>query len=549
MLKANKPTVFSRGIKTIYKDLKFSNSARLAVLNGASKLHDAVSVTLGPKGRTVLMEQKYNFPKITKDGYTIAQELSFVDKYENMGAQLLKDVTSKSNLESGDGTTTSTVLAYNILKNAIQNVATGANPTEVRIGIQAAIDEVIKFLESNKKQISSNEELKQIAIISSNGDTELGEIIAKAVNEVGKDGIISVENGHKVVDELEIKKGLRFNEGFIKPAFGNISSEKAKVTLENPLILLHKGELRDAQHILPALSFAQQSSRPLLIVTEAMEGDALAIALLNKLRNQVHVVVVKAPGFGDARTEYLEDFSAATGATVLDPQVGEIASAASKELFGSSASAVIASKETVIIEGAGSKENVDSRIEAIRTKLEQKDIRIGERDSLKERLAKLTSGAAVIKVGGVSQFIVKEKKDRLDDALGATHSALQTGFLPGGGVALLKASEHLKSIKFDSLSFDAKLGISIVQSALTSPFDKILSNSGIEHGHIKSKLLDSFSKGVNAQTGEIVDMYEAGIVDPMGSVKGALLNSAGVTSLLSSAEVAITNVLGEKEGF
>lgn len=534
----------------MHNEIKFSDSARLAVLKGASKLHDAVSVTLGPKGRTVLMEQKYAFPKITKDGYTIAQELSFQNKYENMGAQLLKDVTSKSNLESGDGTTTSTVLAFNILQEAIKNVATGANPTELRIGVQLAVEESLKFLNSQKREITSDDQLKQIAVISSNGDEELGGLIASAVNEVGKDGIISIESGNKVEDELIVQKGLRFNEGFIKPQFGDLQNPNSKVTLENPLIFLHKGELRNAQHILPALSHAQRESRPLLIITEGLEGDALAIAVLNKLRGQVNVIAVKAPGYGDSRVDYLGDLSSATGATLIDPEISEIPSSASSELFGSSSSVVISPKETLIINGKGSEESVGSRVAEIREQLEnKKGLGVGDRDTLKERLAKLTSGAAVIKAGGVSQLIVKEKKDRLDDALSSTYSALQTGFVPGGGVALLKAGEHLKTVEFPNISFDTRLGVNIVRNSLSSPFNKILANSGIESGHIKSKLTGSFSTGVNAQTGEVVDMYEAGIVDPFGSVKSALLNSSGVTSLLSSAEVAITNVLGEKEGF
>jgi len=539
-----------RGIKTVHKDLKFSNSARIAVLKGAEKVYNAVSVTLGPKGRNVLMEQTYNFPKITKDGYSIAQELTFSNKYENMGCQLLKDVTNKSNIESGDGTTTSTVLAYNIFSNSLRHVSTGANPTEIRTGVQLAINKVIEYLENQKQTVTSSEQMKQIAIVSSNGDEKLGGLIAEAVKEVGKDGIVTIESGNTLEDELRVSKGLRFDQGFINPNFGDVSRPSSKVELQNPLILLYKGDLKSSQDILPALSHSQRTKRPLLLITENLSGDALAIAVLNKIRGQIQMVAVKAPGYGEHREEYFKDLEAATGSKLLDPDTGEVASTATKHHFGSAASVVVSPKETIIIDGKGEKEIIDERINNIKTKLQDPKTSFSDSEQLKSRLAKLKGGAAVIRPGGVTHFEVKEKKDRLDDALSSTYSALKSGFLPGGGVALLKASSELEKADFGDISFDTKRGVDIVKKALSTPFNKILSNSGIEGDHLKGQLYSKgFSHGINAQTGELVDMYEAGIIDPFSTIKSALTNASGVTSLLSTTEVAITSVLGEKEGF
>lgn len=539
-----------RGIKTVHKDLKFSNSARIAVLRGAEKVYNAVSITLGPKGRNVLMEQKYNFPKITKDGYSIAQELSFNNRFENMGCQLLKDVTNKSNLESGDGTTTSTVLAYNILSNSLRRVSVGANPTEIRKGVQLAINKVIEYLDSQKENITSSNQMKQIAIVSSNGDRELGGLIADAVEQVGKDGIVTIENGNKLEDELVVSKGLRFDQGFINPQFGDLSKPSSKVEFENPLILLYKGELRNSQDILPPLSHAQRAKRPLLIIAESLTGDALAITILNKLRGQVEVVAVKAPGYGDHRTEYFHDLEAATGSKILDPETGDVASTATKDSFGSASSIVVSPKETIIINGKGEVSKVEERIDLIEKALEDPTTTVSDSQQLQKRLSKLKGGAAIIRPGGSTHFEVKEKKDRLDDALSSTKAALRSGFLPGGGVALLKASEELGKTDFSDVSFDTKQGIDIVKRALGSPFNKILENSGLEGDQLKSKLEGkSFSYGINAQTGELVDLYEAGIIDPFSTIKSALVNASGVTSLLSTTEVAITSVLGEKEGF
>lgn len=540
---------FTRGIKTIHKELKFGNEARLAVLRGATTLHDAVAVSLGPKGRNALMEQKYNAPRITKDGVSIAEEIVVADKFENMGAQLFKDITQKANAESGDGTTSSTVLAHAILSDAIKKVSTGSDANSIRKGVQAGVQRVVDYLESQKKTITGGEELKQIAAISCNGDAHLGDLIAKAVEAVGLEGIITIEKGNTVEDKLEVKKGFRFNEGFIDAKFGDLRNPKKKIELENPLILLHKGDIKQAQHILPILSHAQREKRPVLVICENLGGDALAISILNKIRGQVNIVAVRAPGFGDARTDYFSDLEAVTGATLTDPNAGTIASTATKHLFGSASSVSISSTETVIVGGNGPQQAVELRVEEIRARLENdKTLGLGDKDQMKERLAKLTSGAAVVQVGGASQMEVKEKKDRLDDALNSTYSALKNGIVPGGGVALLKSSVALEGAETD-LNFDEMLGLDIVKKSLSAPFDRILANSGLTGADYKRKLDGSFSTGVDATTGEVVDMYDAGVIDPLNTVKSALTNAAGVTSLLATTEVAITNVLGKIEGF
>jgi chaperonin GroEL len=495
------------------------------------------------------MEQKYNAPKITKDGVSIAEEVKISDRFEDLGAQLLKDITQKANSESGDGTTASTVLAYSILSEAIKRVSSGCDANDVRKGVLLATNKVVEYLETVKKEVSSGEELKQIAVVSCNGDEHLGSLISDAVEAVGKDGIISIEKGNKMVDELEVKKGIRFNEGFINPQFGNLKNPNTKVELENPLILLHRGDIKHSQHILPSLSHAQREGRPLLIISEGLYGDALAIALLNKLRGQVNVVAVRAPGFGDARIDYFHDLEAATGATLVDIETGVVASTATRQLFGGASSVTVSANETVIVGGKGDPEAVNERVEIMRHRLDQQDLSVGDREQMSERLAKLTSGAAVVRVGGGSQLEVKEKKDRLDDALGATYSALKNGFVPGGGVALFKASKALESMDTEGLSFDTKVGLQVVQKALAEPFNRILSNSGIDGSILLSRLGTEFSIGVDARTGEVVDMYQAGIIDPFNTVKGSLTNAAGVTSLLATTEVAIIRVLGNIEGF
>lgn len=540
----------TRGIKTVHNELKFGNDARLSILRGASKLHDAVAISLGPSGRNALIEQVYNMPKITKDGVSIAEDVGLSDKFESLGAELLKDITQKANSESGDGTTSSTVLAYVILNESIKKVSSGCDANAIRRGVMLATTAVVEHLESLKRPVTEGDELKQVAVISCNGDEKLGSLISDAIQEVGKDGIITVESGSKLVDELEVKRGLRFNEGFINANFGDVKNPSAKVELVNPLILLQKGELRNSQHILPALSHAQREGRPLLVIADDFGGDAMAIALLNKLRGQVNVVGVRPPGFGDARADYFGDLEAATGATLVDRDQGLVASTASKEVFGSASSVTISSTETVIVDGKGDPSRIAERVEIIRARLEDQSLAVGDRQQLNERLAKLTSGAAVVRVGGGSQLEVKEKKDRLDDALGSTYSALKGGIVPGGGIALYKASKVLDHLKADDISFDTKVGIEIVQKALSAPFERILSNGGLDLSSLKSKIADGdFSFGVNARTGEVVDMYEAGIVDPFNTVKSSLVNAAGVTSLLATTEVAIVRVLGNIEGF
>lgn len=538
-----------RGIKTVHSELRFGNDARLAILRGASQLHAAVALSLGPGGRTALIQQKYNAPRITKDGVSIAEEIQLSDRFEDMGAQLLKDITQKANAESGDGTTSSTVLAYAILSESIKRVSSGCDSNELRKGVLLATSTVVEHLDSWKRPVENGEELKQVAVISCNGDEHLGSLISDALEAVGRDGIVSIEKGNKLIDELEVKKGLRFSEGFINAQFGDTKNPNSKITLDNPLILLQKGELRNAQHILPPLSHAQREGRPLLIVAEDLGGDALAVALLNKLRGQVQVVAVRSPGFGDARMDYFGDLEASTGATLVDKDQGMIASSATKHLFGSATSVTISPSETVIVGGKGTPEDISERIDTIKERLEDTGLAIGDRQQMSARLAKLTSGAAVVKVGGGSQFEVKEKKDRLEDALGATYSAVKGGIVPGGGVALYRAAKVLDELNQTELTFDTKVGVGIVQRALEAPFNRILANSGLDGARLRSKLGDTFSCGIDAKTGEVVDMYEAGIIDPFNTVKSSLMNAAGVTSLLATTEVVVVKVLGNIEGF
>lgn len=562
---------FRRGLKTLHNEVRFANEARMAVLQGAHELYKAVSVTLGPKGRNVLIEQKYNsVPKITKDGFSIAQELRLRDKYQDLGCQLLKRIASKSNNESGDGTTTSTVLAYSILSETLKHVATGANPQELRRGVELAVEAVVRFLGARKTAISGEDlaQIRSIALVSSNGDHSLAQLLTQALSQVGADGSVSIEAGKTIRDEIVVSKGMRFPNGYISSQFGSAAGKKT--TLVDPLVLLFKGDLSNAQHILPSLSYARRLKKPLLIVTQDLRGDALAITLLNKLKGQVDVVPVKIPGFGENRYEYLLDLEALTGATMVDPFVPEgvaegvahgrapVASAATRHVYGSASSVVVSATETIINKSSRIDESkIAERVEGIKQSLANPDLSVGDREQLYERLSKLTGASAIIRPGGTSTFEVKEKFDRLEDALSSTQIAIKGGILPGGGVALLKASLELANQHhlFANESFDTQLGVAIVKKALAAPFDKILANSGIDADPLKAQLLThgtsdrDFQAGIDARTAKLGDMYEMGIIDPFLTVKNSLINAAGVTTLLSTTEVAITTVEAEKEGF
>ena len=460
-----------------HKELKFGVEGRAALLKGVNTLADAVSVTLGPKGRNVLIEQLFGAPKITKDGVTVAKAITLEDKFEDMGAKLLQEVASKTNESAGDGTTSATVLGRSIFTESVKNVAAGCNPMDLRRGSQAAVEAVVNFLQANKKEITTSEEIAQVATISANGDTHIGELLASAMAKVGKEGVITVREGKTLEDELEVTEGMRFDRGFISPYF--ITDPKSgKVEFENPLLLLSEKKISQLQDILPSLELANQQRRPLLVLAEDIDGEALAACILNKLRGQVQVACVKAPGFGDNRKNTLGDIAILTGGTVFTEELDLKPENATPDLLGSCGSITITKEDTVVLNGSGAKENIQTRIEQIRQSVADQQTSEYEREKLQERLAKLSGGVAVIRVGGTSEVEVGEKKDRYDDALNATRAAVEEGILPGGGTALIKALKILDQVKETAANFDQKLGVDIIKLAITKPDRRIVEHAG-----------------------------------------------------------------------
>ncbi|GJJ13193.1 chaperonin [Clathrus columnatus] len=531
-------SILARGA---HKEIKFSNEGRTSMLNGVEMLAKAVSVTLGPKGRNVIIEQAFGGPKITKDGVTVAKAISLKDKFENLGARLVQDVAQKTNEVAGDGTTTATVLARAIYAEGVKNVAAGCNPMDLRRGCQAAVEKVIAFLESNKRSITTSAEIAQVATISANGDVHIGGLIAQAMEKVGKEGVITVKEGRTIEDEIEITEGMRFDRGFISPYFiTDVKSQRAE--LEKPFILLSEKKISLLQDILPALEVAAQSRRPLLIVAEDVDGEALAACILNKLRGQLQVAAVKAPGFGDNRKSILGDLAILTGGTVFTDDLDIKLERLTPDMLGSSGSVTITKEDTIFLNGDGSKDAIAARCEQIRAAVADSTTSEYDKTKLQERLAKLSGGVAVIKVGGSSEVEVGEKKDRYEDALNATRAAVEEGILPGGGVALLKASSTaLKDIKLDN--FDQQLGVTIIRNALTRPTRTIVENAGEEGsvvvGAILERYLDQFEWGYDAGKGEYVNLIEKGIVDPLKVVRTALIDASGVASLLYTSEACI----------
>ncbi|KAF8576159.1 chaperonin GroL [Ramaria rubella] len=531
-------TVIARGA---HKEIKFSNEGRAAILAGVDILAKAVSVTLGPKGRNVIIEQAYGGPKITKDGVTVAKAITLKDKFENLGARLVQDVAQKTNEVAGDGTTTATVLARAIYAEGVKNVAAGCNPMDLRRGCQAAVERVIAFLESNKRSITTSAEIAQVATISANGDAHIGELIAQAMEKVGKEGVITVKEGRTIEDEIEITEGMRFDRGFISPYF--ITDVKSqRVEFEKPLVLLSEKKISLLQDILPSLEAAAQARRPLLIIAEDVDGEALAACILNKLRGQLQVAAVKAPGFGDNRKSILGDLAILTGGTVFTDELEIKLERATPDLLGSSGSVTVTKEDTIFLNGEGSKDSIAARCEQIRSAIADPTTSDYDKTKLQERLAKLSGGVAVIKVGGSSEVEVGEKKDRYDDALNATRAAVEEGILPGGGVALLKASAvALEGLKPDN--FDQQLGVSIIRSALSRPARTIVENAGEEGsvivGAILDRYRDQFEWGYDAGKGEYVNLIERGIVDPLKVVRTALVDASGVASLLTTSEACI----------
>ncbi|KAF6745057.1 heat shock protein [Ephemerocybe angulata] len=553
-----------------HKDIKFAHDGRASILKGVDVLANAVSVTLGPKGRNVIIEQSFGGPKITKDGVTVAKSITLKDKFENLGARLIQDVAAKTNEVAGDGTTTATVLARAIYSEGVKNVAAGCNPMDLRRGSQAAVDRVVEFLSTHARTVTTTAEIAQVATISANGDTHVGNLIAQAMEKVGKEGVITVKEGRTIEDEIEITEGMRFDRGFISPYF--VTDVKAqKVEFEKPLILLSEKKISLLQDILPALEAAAQSRRPLLIIAEDVDGEALAACILNKLRGQLQVAAVKAPGFGDNRKSILGDLAILTGGQVFSDEVEVKLEKASVELLGSTGSVTVTKDDTIILNGEGKKDAIQARCEQIRSLVADPTTSDYDRSKLQERLAKLSGGVAVIKVGGASEVEVGEKKDRYDDALNATRAAVEEGILPGGGVALLKASLQLATTSpatsagnasapvakdakpIPTANFDQELGVAIIRRAITNPARTIFKNAGEESSVIVGRILGEygvegkFNWGYDAGRGEYVDMVAAGIVDPLKVVRTALVDAAGVASLLTTSEACVVEA-AEEEG-
>ncbi|MDI1489235.1 MAG: chaperonin [Ramalina farinacea] len=531
-----------------HKDLKFSNEARTSLLKGVETLSKAVATTLGPKGRNVLIESSYGSPKITKDGVTVAKAISLQDKFENLGARLLQDVASKTNEVAGDGTTTATVLARAIFSETVKNVAAGCNPMDLRRGTQAAVEAVVQYLQANKRDITTGAEIAQVATISANGDTHVGKLISNAMEKVGKEGVITVKEGKTIEDELEVTEGMRFDRGFTS-AYFITDTKSQKVEFEKPLVLLSEKKISAVQDIIPALEASTQQRRPLVIIAEDIDGEALAVCILNKLRGQLQVAAVKAPGFGDNRKSILGDLGILTNGTVFTDELDIKLEKATPDMLGSTGSITITKEDTIILNGEGSKDAIAQRCEQIRGVMSDPSTSDYEKEKLQERLAKLSGGVAVIKVGGASEIEVGEKKDRVVDALNATRAAVEEGILPGGGTALLKAAANsLGEVK--SANFDQQLGITIVKNAITRPARTIVENAGTEGSVVVGKLMDEFgsdfNKGFDSQKGEYVDMISSGIVDPLKVVRTALVDASGVASLLGTTEVAVTEAPEEK---
>ncbi|WVQ98814.1 heat shock protein 60, mitochondrial [Kwoniella sp. CBS 9459] len=527
------------------KDVVFGNDARQGMLRGVDVLAKAVSATLGPKGRTVIIGQSFGGPKITKDGVSVAKAITLKDPVENLGARLVQDVASKTNDTAGDGTTTATVLARAIYSEGVKNVAAGCNPMDLRRGAQKAVDKVLEVLESNKRVITTSEEIAQVATISANGDTHVGAIIAQAMEKVGKEGVITVKEGRTIEDEIEITEGMRFDRGFLSP-YLITDAKNQRVELEKPFVLLSEKKISALQDILPSLEIAAQTRRPLLIIAEDVDGEALAAIILNKLRGQLSVAAVKAPGFGDNRKSILGDIAILTGGTVFTDELDVKLDKATPDLFGSTGSVTITKEDTIVLNGEGDKSAIQARCEQIRGVINDATTSDYDRTKLQERLAKLGGGVAVIKVGGSSEVEVGEKKDRYDDALNATRAAVEEGIVPGGGTALLKASNSLESIAVDN--FDQKLGVSMIRNAIRRPVRTIVENAGEEGSVVVGKLLseefsaqDKFNWGYDAQTSQYRDMISAGILDPLKVVRTALVDASGVASLLTTSEACVVD--------
>jgi chaperonin GroEL len=522
------------------KEVKFSVDARDKMLRGVDILANAVKVTLGPKGRNVVLDKSFGAPRITKDGVTVAKEIELEDKFENMGAQMVREVASKSSDFAGDGTTTATVLAQAIVKEGSKSVAAGMNPMDLKRGIDLAVEHVVEELKKNSKKVTSNAEIAQVGTISANGDKEIGDFLAKAMEKVGNEGVITVEEAKSLETELDIVEGMQFDRGYISPYFVT-NADKMRVDMEDAYILIYEKKLSGLQELLPLLESVVQTSKPLVIIAEDVEGEALATLVVNKLRGGLKVAAVKAPGFGDRRKAMLQDIAVLTGGQAISEDLGIKLENVTLAMLGKAKKVMIDKENSTIVNGAGKKSDIEARIAQIKAQIEETTSDY-DREKLQERLAKLAGGVAVIKVGGATEVEVKERKDRVDDAMHATRAAVEEGILPGGGVALLRASEGLRKLRAGN--DDQKTGIEIVRKALSTPARQIALNAGEDGSIIVGKILENstYSYGFDAQSGEYVDMLKKGIIDPTKVVRAALQNAASIAGLLITTEAMVAEV-------
>ncbi len=521
------------------KDVKFSQDARERMLRGVDILANAVKVTLGPKGRNVVIEKSFGAPRITKDGVTVAKEIELEDKFENMGAQMLKEVASKTADLAGDGTTTATVLAQAIVREGAKSVAAGSNPMDLKRGVDLAVQAIVEDLKTNSKKVTKDQ-IAQVGTISANGDEVVGKKIAEAMDKVGSEGVITVEESKTLDFELDVVEGMQFDRGYLSPYFIT-NADKMIAELESPYILIHEKKLSGLQAMLPVLEAVVQSGKPLLIIAEDVEGEALATLVVNKLRGGLKVAAVKAPGFGDRRKAMLEDIAVLTGGTVISEDLGIKLETVTLQMLGRAKKVTIDKENTTIVDGSGKKPDIEARVKQIKAQIEETSSDY-DREKLQERLAKLAGGVAVIKVGGATEVEVKERKDRVDDALHATRAAVEEGIVPGGGVALLRAAKALDALKPEN--DDQKVGINIVRKALQSPARQIATNAGEDGSVIVGKILENskYAFGYNAQSHEYGDLYAQGVIDPTKVVRCALQDAASVAGLLITTEAMIADV-------
>ena len=527
------------------KDVKFSTDARNRMLRGVQILNDTVKVTLGPKGRNVVLDKSYGAPRITKDGVTVAKEIELSDKFENMGAQMVREVASKTSDVAGDGTTTATVLAAAIVREGARGVAAGMNPMDLKRGIDLAVDAIVKDLASRSTKVSTNEQIEQVGTISANGDAEVGKMLATAMQKVGNEGVITVEEAKSQETELDIVEGMQFDRGYLSPYFIT-NAEKMRVELEDPLILIHEKKLSSLQALLPVLEAVVQSGKPLLIIAEDIEGEALATLVVNKLRGGLKVAAVKAPGFGDRRKAMLEDLAVLTQGQVITEDLGIKLENVTLEMLGRAKRVLIEKETTTVVDGAGAKDEIQGRINQIKAQIEETTSDY-DREKLQERLAKLAGGVAVIRVGGSTETEVKERKDRVDDAMHATRAAVEEGIVPGGGVALLYSLKALDGVK--PANNDQRFGVDLVRKAIQAPARQIAENAGVDGAVIVGKLLESTNDkwGYDAQAGEFGDLVAKGIIDPTKVVRSALQHAASVAGLLVTTEAMVAERSKDKD--